>query len=65
MTRLMVSLPESVADALTRSALADLRPTRHQAATLIREGLERRGVLPSRIERPGSIRAVPRPEVSV
>jgi hypothetical protein len=45
MTRITVSLPNELSDALSRSAAADLRPPRLQALALIRDALESRGAL--------------------
>lgn len=52
MTRLMLTLPESIATALTACARDELRPARLQAALLLREGLERRGVLETQTAKP-------------
>jgi hypothetical protein len=54
MTRLLVPLADDIHEALMRSAVADLRPTRLQATALIREALQGRGALTTAVvsERP-------------
>ena len=48
----LVKLDEPVAEALLRLAKAEERPVQLQAARLLREGLSRHGVLPSREPKP-------------
>jgi hypothetical protein len=63
MRRLYIELPGPVAEALQRSALSELRPTRLQGLALIREGLQRRGVLPADRERAAAARRTDEHEV--
>ena len=45
MVRFQIRLDEKVFRALTDSAKSEFRETRHQAAFLVRESLEQRGLL--------------------
>jgi len=46
LTRSLISLPDNEAEASARTAYAELRDPRTQAAPIIRAELERRGLLP-------------------